>query len=179
AGVVLEPGKRPQEAGLELALEQHVADHAGVAGDGLQREQTDAREIDAVEVAVRAAHELVPAAHGEQRGAAGDRGRPAGGSGDEILGDELLLAVLAAADIEEIVLARLDRLADGDRAHLELVPAPGGASRQHGDVPAVGVDVQVVGIEVADDDSHAARSSQYGRTKPRSATICRSASIAV
>ena len=39
AGVVLEAGQRAPLAGLELALEQDVADHAPLAGDGLQRER--------------------------------------------------------------------------------------------------------------------------------------------
>src|SRR5262249_59316947 len=47
ARVVLEPGERSHDPGLELALEQHVADHARVARDGLQREEADAREVGA------------------------------------------------------------------------------------------------------------------------------------
>src|SRR5262249_10817695 len=178
ARVVLEPGERPHDPGLELALEQHVADHARVARDGLQREEADAREVGAAEVAVRAAQQLVAAAHGQHCRAPVDSGANTVGLRDEILGDELLLAVLAATDVQEIVLTRLHRLPDRDRVHLELVPAPGSSLRQHGDVPAVGIDVQVVGIEVTDKDVHAAR-SQYGRTKPRSATTFRKASIAV
>ena len=45
-------------------------------------------------------------------------------------------------------------------------------------LPAIGVDVQVLRIQVRDPDRHAAR-SQYGRTNPRSETILRRASIAV
>ena len=67
--------------------------------------------------------------------------------------------------------------------YVELDAAPGRAPLEHGDVAAVGVDVQVVGIEVADDDLRRlltpALASQYGRTSPRSAAIARSASIAV
>ena len=39
AGVVLEAGQRARLAGLELALEQDVADHPPLAGDGVQRQQ--------------------------------------------------------------------------------------------------------------------------------------------
>ena len=72
AGVVLEAGERPPLARLELALEQHVADHPLLAGDGLEREQSDARHVLAVEAAIAAAEQLVAAADGEQRGAAVD-----------------------------------------------------------------------------------------------------------
>ncbi len=72
--------------------------------------------------------------------------------------DERLFAVLAAADVEEIVFAGMDRLADGDGPHVELVSAPRRAPRQNCDVAAVRVDVQVVGVEMPDDDLHAARS---------------------
>src|SRR5204862_6571569 len=113
------------------------------------------------------------AAGREERRPAVDCGADAVGFCDEILGDERLLAVLAAADVEEIVLTRLDRLADRHRAHLEFVAAPGRAPSEHRDVSAIRVDVEVIRIEMSHHDLHAAR-SQYGRTKPRSATIFRS-----
>src|SRR5205807_365561 len=47
--VVLEPGERAPLAGLELALEQHVADHAALSRDCLEREQPDAGHVLAVE----------------------------------------------------------------------------------------------------------------------------------
>jgi hypothetical protein len=40
--VVFETGKRSSDPGLELALEQHVADHASVPCDRVEREQSDA-----------------------------------------------------------------------------------------------------------------------------------------
>ena len=43
------PGQRPPLARLELALEQHVADHAPLAGDRLEREEPDARQLLAVD----------------------------------------------------------------------------------------------------------------------------------
>src|SRR3954471_3920946 len=62
AGVVLETGERAHDARRELALEQDVADHARLPGIRHEREEADAREIRSMEVAVRAAHELVAAA---------------------------------------------------------------------------------------------------------------------
>ena len=75
AGVVLEAGERLPLTRLELALEEHVADHPLVSGDRLEREEADARHVLAVEALVAAAEQLVAAAHGEQRGAAVDRRR--------------------------------------------------------------------------------------------------------
>jgi hypothetical protein len=76
------------------------------------------------------------------------------------------------------VLSRADRLAEADRGHLELQAARSGAAGEDGHVPAVGIDVQVVRVEMADADPHAAR-SQYCGTLPRRASTRRSASIAV
>ena len=60
-------------ARLELAVEQHVADHPPLAGDRVEREEPDARQLLAVEAAVAAAEQLVAAADREQRRAARDR----------------------------------------------------------------------------------------------------------
>src|SRR5262245_32392802 len=52
AGMVLEAGKRLDKARLELALEEHVADHPALAGDRLEREEAHSRHVLAVEAAV-------------------------------------------------------------------------------------------------------------------------------
>src|SRR5262249_17252224 len=177
-GMVLETGERPLDPGLQLAREQDVADHPPLAGDGVERQQADARQLVAALVAVEPPEQLVAAADGEGGRARGDRGLQRRAKGGERRGDQLLLAILAAADVEEVVLAGLNDAARAERPHLELVAAPGGTTSEDGDVRAVGVDVQVVREQVADDDLHAA-CSQYGRTKPRRETSSRSASIAV
>ena len=131
--------------GSSSRLEQHVADHPPLARDRLERQEADARHVLAVEAAVAAAEQLVAAAHGEERGATAEHGllqrlRLRG----EVLGHEQLLAVLAAADVVEVVRAGDDRVVHAERGHVELVPAPGRAAREHGDVAAVGIDVEVV-----------------------------------
>jgi hypothetical protein len=175
--MVLEAGNRPALAGNELGIEQDIADHPTLACNRVQREQADAGQLLAVPEAVEAAQQLVAAADGEHRSAA-RRGREQPlALVFEVARDERLLAVLAAADVEEVVRAGLQDVVRRNGLHLELVPAPRGAALEHGDVPAVGVDVQVLGIEVPDDDLHAA--TQYCGTWPRWATMRRSASIAV
>src|SRR6266704_3152222 len=72
SGVVLEARERTAHAGLELALQEDVADHAGFAGGGVEREDADSRQVGAVKIAVRAPQELVPPADREQ-GRAGRR----------------------------------------------------------------------------------------------------------
>ena len=154
------PARVRLDAWLELALEQHVADHPAVAGDRLERQEPDTRHVLAVEAAVSAAEQLVAAAHREERGAAADdrldqrlRLRR------EVLRDEKLLAILPAADVVEVVLARPDRIVHAERRHVELVAPPGSAPLEDRDVAAVGIDVEVLRIEVADaDPAHAARS---------------------
>ena len=53
---------------------------------------------------------------------------------------------------------------DGDRRHLELVAAQRGAPLENRDVAAIGVDVQVLGVEVADADPH--QPAVYDRNPP-------------
>ncbi len=162
AGMVLEAGDRPPLSGLELALDQDVADHAALAGDGLQRKQADSGHVLAVEAAIAAAEQLVAAADRERGRSAVDRLVQRLSLPYEILRHEQLLSVLPAADVEEVVVARDDLIAHPQGRHLQLVPAPRRPPREHRDVPAIGIDVEVVRIEVADADGRHADRSQYG-----------------
>ena len=105
AGVVLEAGERAAGPG---AVEQHVADHASLAGDRVQREETDTRQLGSITVAVEVPEQLVAAADSEQRRSAGHRRAEALALGGEIDSDQRLLAVLAAADVDEVVGRRLE-----------------------------------------------------------------------
>ena len=64
AGMVLEPRQRPTPARLELALDQHVADHPARPRDRVERQKPDAGLLLAALVAVEATQELVSAADG-------------------------------------------------------------------------------------------------------------------
>ncbi len=158
AGVVLEARERSPHAGLELALEQDVPDHPPVPRDRVEGEDAHTWELRSAEVAIRPAEQLVPAAHGQQGGAVRERLVDALALVREVGGDERLLAVLAAADVEQVVLPGSQRLAHRHGTHLQLVAAPRRTPLQHRDVAAVGVDVEVVRVEMADDDLHAASS---------------------
>ncbi len=68
----------------------------------------------------------------------------------EIRCDERLLAILASTDVQEVVRARVELVADPDRPHVELVSTKRRTTREDGDVAAIGVDVQVVGVQVTD-----------------------------
>ncbi len=153
--MVLEPGQRL--AG-PFTLEQHVTDHPPLPGDRVQRQQPDPGQLLARHVPIETPEQLVAATHREKCSPRlcflVQRGRLL----SEVAGDERLLAVLAASDVVQVDLACRHRLVHADRAHVELVAAQPGALGQHRDVPAVGVDVQVVRVEVADPDSHAALS---------------------
>src|SRR5207244_8914667 len=94
----------PLVAGLELALEEDVADHPPVSGDGLEREDARAGHVLSVEAAVAAPQELVAAADREHSGSAGDRLPQPGRLRGHVLGDEQLLPIVPAADVEEVVL---------------------------------------------------------------------------
>src|SRR6185369_1388782 len=158
---------------------EDVADHAPLARDGVMGEKADSGELRPRAVAVRVAEKLVAAAHGQECGSGLHGCDENRALGDEIRRDQGLLAVLTAAHVEEVVLARPDGLAEADRPVVQLDAAPRAPALEDGDVAAVRVDVQVLGIQVPDDELHATASSQYGRTRPCSEAILRNASMAV
>jgi hypothetical protein len=61
-----------------------------------------------------------------------------------------LVAVLAAAHVEEVVRSGVDRLPQARPGQLEPEPAPLAPRAQHRDVAAVGIDVHQLGVERAD-----------------------------
>ena len=65
----------------------------------------------------------------------------------QVLGHEPLVAILAAADVDQVVGARVEGLAGAGRGVLEADPAPLAAPPQEDDVAAVGVDVHLVRVE--------------------------------
>src|SRR5262245_66567976 len=67
ARVVLEARERRRHAGFELALEEHVADHAPLTGDRVLGEEPDPWQLRPRAVAVEAAEKLVAAAAGQER----------------------------------------------------------------------------------------------------------------
>ena len=108
--------------------------------------------------AVDVAEQLVAAAHGEQRRAVRDRARELCAVALQVVGDQQLVAILAAAEQEEVDLGGVELLRRTQRALDELDPAPCAALAQHEHVPAVGVDREVLGVELAEDELHAVRS---------------------
>ena len=76
-----------------------------------------ARHPRAVAAAVAATEQLIAAADGEQRGARRRRPRRCVAARGEVGCDERLLPILAAADVEEVVRARLERVARLDPRH--------------------------------------------------------------
>ena len=114
-GVVLEACERL--AGPR-ALEQDVADHPLLTRDGVQRQQACAGQLDAPQVAVGRTEQLIAAADCEEGSGALDRVAQGLGARGEVGRDELLLAVLAATDVVEVVLAGRDRFSHSQCGHL-------------------------------------------------------------
>src|SRR3954454_25305687 len=96
-GVILEAGDRS-----ELGVEEHVADHAGLPGDRLERQEADARHLLAVEALVAAAEQLIATTDCEECGALVHGLDQRLRLPREVLGNEQLLAVLAAADVIQV-----------------------------------------------------------------------------
>ena len=132
-----------------------------------------------MEAAVAPAQQLVPTAHGEQSTSLLHGGDERLCLGGEVGGDEELLPVLSASDVEEIVRSGDDAVRHPQPRDLELVAAPLGPPTEDGHVAPVGVDVEVVGIQMRDTDRRHAARSQYGRTSPRWVTSRCRPSIAV
>ena len=74
-----------------------------------------------MEVAVRTPEQLVAAAHSQHGRAAIDSGNDAVALRLQVLRNERLLTILAAADVEEIEVTLRDGVADAHRTNLELV----------------------------------------------------------
>src|ERR1044072_6729278 len=75
---------------------------------------------------------------------------------DHVGGDRSLVAVLAAADVEEVVGVGIDCLAEPGRGVGERDPAALAAPLQEEDVAAIGVDVHLLRIEGEDAELHQA-----------------------
>ena len=150
AAVVLE-SRDHAGPGPEVRLDRAVADQAraGLA-DGAEVDEADPGELLAVQL-VRVAEQLIAAAHGQHDRTAVRRPveRLALGIG-HVARDGDLVAVLAAAHVEEVVGVAVERLPEARRGVLEAEAAPLAAGAEHRDVAAVGVDVHQLGVERED-----------------------------
>ena len=139
------PGHSPPYARLELALQQAVPIIRRSPATVSSGKSPGAGKLRAVPSTIEPAEELVPAAHGEHgRSAAGrlpDRVSPP----SEIGRNQPLLTILPTADVEQVVLARTQLVAQAHRLDLEPDSAPAGPARQDGDVASIRIDVQVLG----------------------------------
>jgi hypothetical protein len=97
------------------------------------------------------AQQLVAAAHGEHhRSSAGRRVQGLALGGRHVVSHRDLVAVLAAAHVEEVVSVRVERRLEAGRSVLESDAAPLAARAQDRDVAAIGVDVHQLRVERAD-----------------------------
>ena len=108
------------------------------------------------------AEQLVAAADAEQQLARARRGVQRVALGvDEVERAQPLVAVLAAAEVEEVVRLGVDPVAERGGGDLEADPAPRAAALQQQQVAAVGVDVHQLGIQRADpQDRHSITTSE-------------------
>src|SRR3954469_15409199 len=164
AAVVLEARQHTGSA-VELHLDGDVADEAvRVHADGPEIDEPEPGDLLVAEL-VGVAEELEPAADAEDQPAAVGRGvqRVALGR-DEVVRAQRLVTILTAAEVEEVVGGRVDRVAEPGGRDLEADPAPLAAALQHEQVAAVGVDVHEVGVQRA----HAQRVLRHAAPRPPS-----------
>src|SRR5918996_4489536 len=150
AAVVLKTGDHPRAA-AQVGLDRAVADQPrSWLAHGPQIHELDAGQLLVAQLVARA-EQLVPAADREHDGSAVGRGvERVALRGHHVARHEHLVAVLAAAHVEEVVRVRVERLAQARGGKREADAAPLAAGAEHRDVPAVGIDVHEIGIEPAD-----------------------------
>ena len=148
AAVVLEAGQHRGSAG---DLDRDVADQPrAVLADGLEVDEADAGQPLVAEL-VAVAEQLVAAADAEDHRAALRGGvQRVALDGGEVLRAQRLVAVLAAAEVEEVVGVGVELLAEPRARQLEADPAPRAAPLEQQQVAAVGVDVHQVRVQRAD-----------------------------
>ena len=85
----------------------------------------------------------------------------------QVVGDQQLVAILAAAEQEQVDLGGVELLRGTQRALHELDPAPRAALPQHEHVPAIRVDGEVLRVQLAENELHARAPSTAGRDRGR------------
>src|SRR5438445_10855506 len=181
APVVLESDQRIVHA---LDLDHEVPNQAPGGRAGMFRpevEQAQPLDVVALGRTVVAARQLVSSTDREHD-AALPRGllerRPLEPA--EIVGGDPLLTVFAPADEEQVPRVRRDRLSEPHLGHGNGKPSPPRPLNQDHDVAAVTVEVQEIGVEMADAQRGGrAQCSQYLPTAPHFRRTSRIPSIAV
>ena len=121
--VVLEAREHAARAVVERDLDRDVADQPRpVLAHGVHVEQPHARDLLRAQ-RVGVPEQLVAAAHAEhERAARSGRVQTVALGLDQVLGAQALVAVLAAADVEEVVRVRVERLAQAAEASSKPIP---------------------------------------------------------
>src|SRR5215207_234941 len=158
AAVILKARDYPRP-GPEVDLDRHVSDQSrALLAHGLEVDQPEAGDPLFVEL-VAVAKELITAADGEQDGAAVDRcGDRVALARQHVGGDDALVAILPAADVDQVVGVGVDRLAGPGGSVLEADPPPLTTTLKEEHVAAVGVDVHLLGVQRQQSQLHHAAS---------------------
>ena len=172
AGVVLKA-----DDGAELRLKGEVAYHALGRADRLKVQRAQEVEALARVRLVAVTHQLVAAADAQEGLAVGHGGLDVRAlAAAQIVQQQALLEVLAAADEEDVVLAQRPALAQRQLGDGAAYAAPGQALLHTQDIAPVAVEVQHVGVKVADLKLHHFQNSFL---PTREASSARSGSMAV
>ena len=121
AGVVLEPDQRAHAAAVQIALQRDVADHASSPATVSRSTRPGARHLVALVAAVAMAQQLVAAAHRQHRRRRRRPPRADRRLALEVVRDQHLIAVLAAAEVVEVGV--------GQRLARAAARSPGSRSR--------------------------------------------------
>jgi hypothetical protein len=153
ARVILEPSNPPRGPIDEIAFEQHIADETMMLCPSSNGKQPCAGHLIARDVTVRLPKQLIPATDRQQPASSLYEAAQCGPSPRDIRRYELLITILASADVDEIRVARkLSSVING--AHRKLNVTLRGTPIQHCDITAVGVDIEQLWVEMGDRQLH-------------------------
>src|SRR6478736_5344830 len=168
--VVLEPGEHPW-ALSEVDLDRDVADQSRpriTHGFEVRDPETGDRSVAEL---VAMAEQLIAAADCEQGGAiVGGRGDCVALGPEHVLGHQDLVAILAAADVDQVVFGWIEPLAGARCGVGEVDTPPLAAALEEDDVAPVRVDVHLIGIEGEQAEPRGAHAGTSIRTTVESAS---------
>src|SRR5438132_8089444 len=175
--MVLEADQRPSLA-VQVGFDEHVANVPLWAGHAADVKQTGAGQLLTLDGGVALAQQLIAAADRQQRRAVFD------GLADslafltqEIGRDHRLLAILAAAEEDQVCLGRIERVSQGQLLDFELDTPPLRSTPERQHVAAIAIDAHQVRVEVNEPNlprSHA-RTRSAAESRASRASPCRSA----
>ena len=153
ARVILEAGDMSSRRAREIALEQHIADESPLSGSRVKGKQAGSGHLCARNVTIRTSKKLIPAAYSQQRASSLDEASERRTPLCDVGSNQLLVSILAPADVYEIGVARKRRsFINGNHRELDITLSSTPA--QHCDIAPVRVNIEQLRVKMGDRQLH-------------------------